>query len=146
MTLFKSPLPYTLAALAAAALLSACNRPADAPTAGQQVDTTIAKAEQKMDEVKADAKAAGQDAQGAMAKAADAVADKTKDAGITVAVNAALAKDPSLSALKIDVDTVGARVALHGTAPDAVSRERATTLAAGVDGVASVDNQLSVKP
>jgi hyperosmotically inducible periplasmic protein len=73
------------------------------------------------------------------------VSDKIGDAVITSSVKAELAKDPNLSALKINVDTDNGRVALRGTAPDNVARERATTLAAGVKGVVGVDNQLTVE-
>ncbi len=117
-----------LTALAAALTLTACNRNEDGRTTGQQVDRTVAKAEKK--------------AEGAM----DTVAIKAKDAVITSSVNAELAKDSQLSALRINVDTVEGRVALKGTAPDSASRERATTLAQRVDGVKSVDNQLTVAP
>ncbi len=68
------------------------------------------------------------------------------DAAITVAVNAALAKDSQLSALSIDVDTVDGKVVLDGRAPDDAARDRATVLAQAVDGVRSVDNRLSVQP
>lgn len=114
---------WTVAAIVAAATLSAaCNRTAEqatapAPTVGQQVDRTIAD-----------------------------VTDKTKDVTITTKVNAELARDPALSALSIDVDTVDGRVSLRGKAPDAAALERATTLARGVEGVVSVDNQLVVEP
>ena len=66
------------------------------------------------------------------------------DASVTASINAELAKDPTLSAIKIDVDTEAGRVALKGSAPDAESRERATRLAQAVKGVVSVDNQLRV--
>jgi osmotically-inducible protein OsmY len=59
-------------------------------------------------------------------------------------VNAELAKDTELSALKINVDTSQGRVILRGSAPNEASRERATTLVARVDGVLGVDNQLTV--
>lgn len=78
-------------------------------------------------------------------QAADASTSKAKDAMITTAINAELARDSRLSALRIDVDTNDGRVELHGTAPDADSRERATQLASSVDGVKSVDNQLTVQ-
>ena len=77
-------------------------------------------------------------------KAVDAVGSKVKDAAITTGINAELARDATLSALKIDVDTNGGKVAMHGTAPDAAARERATQLAKKVDGVVSVDNQLQI--
>jgi osmotically-inducible protein OsmY len=121
------------AAVAAALSLAACNR-ADEPTAGQRVDGAVA-----------DAKQAAQEAKQAGAQAADTVKDGAMDATITTKINAALAADDKLSAIKIDVDTRDGRVTLNGSAPDAVSRERATTLAAAVEGVSSVDNRLAVK-
>ena len=57
-----------------------------------------------------------------------------------------MTKDTQLSALSINVDTVAGRVALRGTAPDNMARDRATQLASGVEGVKAVDNQLTVSP
>ena len=68
------------------------------------------------------------------------------DVTIGTKLKAALAADPELSALKINVDTDNGRVALRGTAPSEAARERATQLASNVKGVVSVDNQLSVAP
>jgi hyperosmotically inducible protein len=145
-----------LTAIVAAAVLGACDRSEDSRTAGQRLDAAVAKVEQKSDEAqakmrqdtaefKADAKQAGAelkaDAKQAGAEAKSAIGD----ASITASINAELAKDKELSALRINVDTVNGRVALHGTAPTDSARERATRLAMGVDGVHSVDNQLSVK-
>ena len=76
--------------------------------------------------------------------AGEAAANKVADAVTTASVNAELARDPKLSALAIDVDTSAGRVALHGSAPDQASRSRAAQLAAGVNGVVSVDNQLKI--
>ena len=73
-------------------------------------------------------------------------ADEALDAAITTAVNAELAKDSDLSAFKIDVDTSSGRVVLNGTAPSEQARDRATQLAAGVQGVVSVDNMLTIEP
>lgn len=67
-----------------------------------------------------------------------------EDAAVTATINAELAKDPKLSALKIDVDTSNGRVSLKGKAPDTDSRERATQIASAVRGVQSVDNQLQI--
>lgn len=72
------------------------------------------------------------------------MAEAFSDAGITVAVKRALAADPALSALKIDVDTQDGVVRLRGPAPDEKSRERAGVLAAAPQGVRSVENQLIV--
>ena len=125
----------TLTVLASLALLGACNRNDDGRTVGQQVDQTVAKVEQKSEEAK-----------DATAQAADRVGDKAKDLSITASINAELARDEKLSALSINVDTVGGRVTLRGTAPDGDARSRASTLAHAVTGVVSVDNQLSVSP
>lgn len=112
------------AALGAAALLAACGD--DSRTVGQQVDQTLEQAGQK----------AGQ--------AADTTVAVVTDAAITAAVNARLAGDEKLSVLKIDVDTVDGRVSLSGQAPDESARQRATELAAAVDGVRTVNNMLVV--
>jgi osmotically-inducible protein OsmY len=137
------PIAAVTAALAVAAL-AACNRPADDRTAGERVDQAVGKTERKANEVKEEARSAAGNINQSAERAATDVSDKVKDAAITTAVNAKLAQDKTLSALRIDVDTVGGKVSLRGTAPDPAARERATTLASSVDGVVSVDNQLVV--
>ena len=118
-------------------------------TAGQKVDDAVATTERKATEVKDDIKDAAAKGTAEMKDAANQAATATKkvisNAAITTAVNAELAKDKDLSALKINVDTDAGRVALNGTAPDAAAKQRATTLAAAVDGVLSVDNRLTVR-
>jgi osmotically-inducible protein OsmY len=121
-------------ALALSAALVGCDRPDDGQTVGQRVDETVAKTERKADEMKQGAENAG-------ARAADAASDAT----ITAEVKAALAADPQLSALRIDVDTASGVVTLRGPAPDEQSRGRATQLAAAPKGVMRVDNQLTLK-
>lgn len=159
-------LATTLIAAVATFTLAACGRD-DSRTVGQQVDSTIAKVEKKADEMKADAKANTDQAvastEAAAAKAGQAinqtadkvanrveagtavVAEKVADASITTLVNAELAKDPALSALRINVDTNNGRVLLRGSAPSNLARDRATALAAKVKGVSTVDNQLEVR-
>lgn len=153
----RSPASLTLAALTAAALLalSACSKNDDR-TAGQQLDSAIAKTEAAADKAGAEIRQESAEAKAAMERSANQAANavenaankveaKTSDAMITAAVNAELAKDPSLSALKIDVDTRDGRVMLQGTAPSTMARDRATTLAAAVKGVSSVENRLEVR-
>ena len=72
--------------------------------------------------------------------------DKVEDAVITASVKTEIAKDADLSALHINVDTDNGNVALRGTAPSLTAKEHATTLAAAVKGVTSVDNKLSIDP
>jgi osmotically-inducible protein OsmY len=122
------------AAIVAALALAACSpRDDDNRTVGQQVDQAVANAKQGAQEAQQEAK-----------EAAGTVAAAASDATITTKINAALAADDQLKALRIDVDTSAGRVVLTGTAPDAVSKDRATTLAKAVEGVVAVDNRLTV--
>ncbi|MBX3618881.1 MAG: BON domain-containing protein [Rhizobacter sp.] len=132
-------------ALAAALALSACDRRDDNMTAGERLDTAVASADQKADQMKADAKREGAEVRSDVNRAVDQAGDKMKDASITTKVNAELAQDSELSALKINVDTNEGRVVLRGTAPSDSARDRATMLAQRVDGVLAVDNQLTVR-
>lgn len=122
------------AAVAAMLALSACNKRDDQPV-GQTVDRSVASAKAEMK----DAKEASKDA-------AAMVGALATDATITTKINAALVADDQLKALKINVDTKDGKVVLTGTAPDAGSRDRATTIALAVGGVVDVDNRLSVQP
>jgi hyperosmotically inducible periplasmic protein len=143
-------------ALVSSFLMIGCEKQDDR-TAGQKLDSAIAKTEQKADEAKVATENAAarteqkiDNATDQMAAKVDSTTDKmatkAEDVAITAKVNAALAGDPKLSALKIDVDTISGRVNLSGFAPDAASRERATQLTQGVKGVVSVDNRLEVRP
>lgn len=119
--------------------LAACdNKTPTTETAGQKLDSVIASTEQKTDQLSADAKVNA-------AEAKKDTSEALSDAAITTRVNAQLAADPALSAIKIDVDTSNGRVRLSGTAPDDQARDRATTMASAVTGVVSVDNQLKVE-
>ena len=91
-----------------------------------------------------EAKVAMDNAKTATENAASKMGEKIDDAVITTSVKAELAKDPKLSAMKINVDTNQGRVLLKGTAPSNEAREHATTLAQNVKGVVGVDNQLTV--
>lgn len=127
-----------LGALALAAALSACGRQQDDElSAGQRVDNATAEAKRDSRELMADARMSARDA-------ADTTARVSSDMNITAKVNAALAVDDKLKATQINVDTRDGQVTLSGQAPDATSRERATTLAQAVDGVKQVNNQLVV--
>lgn len=133
-----------IAAVFAATSLGACDRGAQERTAGQKIDSAMSKAEQKIESAKdkmdQGATEAKRDVKDATADAKNAVNDAT----ITASVNAKLASDKELSALRINVDTVDGRVALRGSAPTPSARDRATQLASAVDGVRSVENQLVI--
>jgi osmotically-inducible protein OsmY len=132
------------AAVAALLALGACGQKQDDTTMGQKMDTAATKTEQVASEVKTDVTNAAQDAKVAITNAGEKMAEKLDDATITAEVNAGLAKDATLSALKINVDTRDGRVTLKGPAPSADARARATEIAKSVKGVSAVDNQLTV--
>lgn len=149
---FQTRLTATAALLASIALVG-CDRPSD--TVRTDTTTTppavVVERTPTAPSVQADVDAAKRSADAAVANAADAARStgevagaKVADAIITTEVNAELVKDQTLSALRIDVDTSGGRVALKGTAPNEAARERATLLASAVKGVVSVDNQLKI--
>ena len=131
--------------LAAAAALTACGKSDDQRTVGQKLDTAVAKTERAAAQANADAKVAAGEAKQATKEATASVSATARDVTITAKIKAELAKDPSLSAIRIDVDTRDGRVALSGTAPYDEARERATRLASAVEGVSGVDNRLVIK-
>ncbi|MEO5661588.1 MAG: BON domain-containing protein [Polaromonas sp.] len=157
-----------LTALVLALALSACSKPAANQTAGQKLDAAIAqtgqaaaeaklKTEQSADQAKAKTeetfanagaalKNATQHAESSARVAASKAIEKMDDMAITAAVSTQLAKDPDLSAFKINVDTKDGAVTLKGSAPTEAARERAGAVAKTFNGVQSVDNQLIIKP
>ncbi|MEJ7929946.1 BON domain-containing protein [Ramlibacter sp. AN1015] len=72
-------------------------------------------------------------------------ADERSDMQLTARVNAQLAQDEELSAMRIDVDTNDGRVTLKGPVRSDEAKQRAERLAREVEGVAQVDNELEVK-
>lgn len=165
----NTAMPHSRAWLAvlvagAALTLAACDK-SDNRTAGEKLDSAVAKTEQAADtaaakteqalkdaKAKADTSGVTADVKEGMANAKEAaknagaaVSATVDDAAITASVTAGLAKDPDLSAIKIDVDTKGGAVSLKGPAPSAAAKARAEEIAKGVQGVTSVDNQLDVK-
>ena len=135
-------LPVTAVVLATMSLV-ACNRNESA-SVERNADAAANRVERSADRVADSTREAARDGADATKNAANMMGDKVADAVITTSINAELAKDTALSALKINVDTRDGKVMLRGTAPDATARDRATKLASGVKGVTSVDNQLTV--
>ena len=135
----------TIAAVVATMALAGCDK-RDQTDARDGSGSTVASADQRARDMGKDARSSLDKAKDATENAAAKMGDKVDDAVITTAVKTELAKDKSLSALKINVDTANGRVALKGKAPSNEAREHATTLAQNVKGVVSVDNQLAVEP
>ena len=163
---YRQPTQRMVSFLAISALalgLAACGKKDEEQTVGQKLDAAVAKTEQaaadaqrkteqamettsaKVEDGAAKAEAALKDAGDAAKEAAGKALGVADDAAITAQVAAGLAKDPELSALKINVDTKGGVVTLSGPAPTAQAKERATGIAKGVKGVGGVNNQLTVQ-
>lgn len=155
-----------LAAASAVALLlalGACGRPADeagsvarsdigaarttpSARAGQQAAPVAnAKADPAMDRAAQSTKSMGAAAADKTRELGSTAAGKVDDASITAKVNAALAADKELSAIRIDADTQNGVVTLSGPAPTATAKEHAGEVARGIKGVTSVNNQLTLK-
>lgn len=138
------------------AALGACSKTGESKTAGERVDSAVAKTEQAATDAKnkvesslasaGDAmKRDAQKAEDSSKKMASSISSKVDDLTITASVSAALAKDPDLSAIKINVDTKDGNVTLNGPSPSAAAKDKATVLAKSVKGVTAVDNKLVVK-
>ena len=141
-----------LAVSALALGLAACGK-TEEPTVGQRLDSAVKKTEQAAADARVKAESAMQNAETKMEQgaanaeatakdAANTAKGAIDDATITAQVNAGLAKDPDLSALKINVETVNGKVTLNGPAPSTVARDRAEAIAKSVTGVTSVNYQL----
>lgn len=67
------------------------------------------------------------------------------DAAITTKVKAAIFNEPTLKSAEINVETFKQVVQLSGFVTSQANIDRATTLARGVNGVASVKNDMRLK-
>ncbi len=140
--------PLLALACSAAVLLAltACNKAEDGKTVGQSIDSGIAKTEQAAKDAGNAVKEAAKEAEAKGSQASTTMGEKIDDITITATVSTGLAKDPDLSAIKIDVDTKDGVVTLSGPAPTAAAKDKATDIAKQVKGVTSVNNKLVVKP
>lgn len=66
------------------------------------------------------------------------------DGRITTAVKSRLIADKYVDGLRINVETYEGVVTLRGTVSSSLPREQAERLAAGVDGVKSVQNEIRI--
>jgi len=74
------------------------------------------------------------------------IKETTHDATLTTKVKSALAADVGLRTLTgISVDSDGSTVTLKGSVDTAANKSRAEQVARGVDGVATVKNELTVQ-
>ena len=124
--------------------LAACDQKPSAVKVGQDIDRTIDKTGQQITQ-------AADKVEDKMDQARSAVSEKAASAGATIAdatitakVKSALIAEPGLKSTGIDVVTEKGVVSLFGTTVSDASRDRATQLAAAVEGVKAVENNLAV--
>lgn len=113
-------------------------------TLGERVDATIERGGNAVRGIGNDVQ---RSADGVVERGAETIAraaGAVGDAGITASIKTALAADPGLSALKIDVDTHQGVVTLRGPAPSIEARDRASVLARAPQGVVDVRNELQL--
>lgn len=82
---------------------------------------------------------------GSSGSATSEVKQDAKDSWLTGKVKAALAADVGLKTWDIDVDSAGTTVTLNGVVDTEATKKRAADVARGVEGVATVKNNLTVK-
>ena len=92
---------------------------------------------EKMEQAGSDTAAAAKDAYHGTERAVE-------DTTITAKVKTALARDKSVSAAAIHVDTVAGIVTLKGSVPSPEVAQQAAQIAGRTEGVKSVNNQLMV--
>jgi hyperosmotically inducible periplasmic protein len=80
----------------------------------------------------------------AVTRGHETVGEYVDDATISSRVKTRFAKDPSVSAMRIHVDTDKGVVSLSGTAKSSSERQQAESIAVGVPGVQSVQNNITV--
>jgi hyperosmotically inducible periplasmic protein len=143
------PIPLKIVALLlSAVMLTACGKKDE--TLGQRVDGAVADTKEAAKKATSEATAAVEKSMEKTTEAAKEdklkVTETLEDAAITTSITASIAKDPDLSAFKIDVATKNGNVSMHGSAPTEQARVRAMAIAQSVKGVLQVDNQLTIKP
>jgi len=117
-----------------ALLATGCDRKPAEQTSGEKVDNAVADTKQKANELG-----------DTMERKADQAGQAIDDAAITTSIKAKYLADDTLKGLDISVETQQGVVTLTGSVQSDSAKELATTIAQGVDGVTSVNNQLTVK-
>lgn len=116
---------------------------ASAEQAGKDI---TAAAERAGDSAKQKLEEAGDTATKKLAEAGDSAKKNIADASLTASIKAKLIANKDVKAVSIDVDTLGGKVTLRGTAQTAAQKDAAERIARETDGVISVDNRIVVSP
>ena len=81
-----------------------------------------------------------------VAREQQTVGSYVDDAGITAAVKAKMAEDPTVAATSISVETLNGTVQLSGFAKSQAERDRAESIARNTRHVREVRNSIVVRP
>lgn len=107
--------------------------------------TTTTYSAPTMPAVGASASAMASDAMSGASQALSNAEIKLDNGALTAEVKTALLAAADVKALQIDVDSKDGVVTLNGTQDTSAAIDRAVAVAKGTDGVALVDNQLTVQ-
>lgn len=136
----------SLAAIALASSLALLATGCDRKPADQTVsDSNQTTAGQKMDNAIANSKQETHELGSTLEQKADQAGQAIDDTAITTSVKSKYLADDTLKGLDISVATEHGVVTLTGTVQSDSAKDLATKIAQGVNGVASVNNQLAVK-
>lgn len=124
--------------------LGACDQKPSAEKVGKDINRAVDKAGQQVEQAANTAEKKIEQATDTAGKTMTEAGKAIDDVALTAKVKSALIAEPGLKALAIDVDTAGGVVTLHGTANTLENRDKATQVAANVQGVKSVKNNLIV--
>lgn len=124
--------------------LVACDQKPSAEQVGQDIDRAVDKTSQQASQAADKAEDKMDQAKSTMSDKAASAGSTVADAAITAKVKSALIAEPGLKSTGIDVVTEKGVVSLFGTTESNVNRERATQVAANIEGVKAVENNLAI--
>jgi len=140
---YRRTLAVTTAGVLALSV-AACDQNVSTEKVGQDIDRTVDKTGQQVSQAVDIAEQKMADAKSAVVEGANKVGTAVGDAAITAKVKSALLTEKGLPSNGIDVITEQGVVSLFGTTTSDASRQQATQLAAAVEGVKAVENNLAV--
>ena len=130
--------PYLVAlGLASSLFMVGCDRNDNAADTNADINTTTENAANETEQ-------AASNAANETEQAANNVGEKIDDGVITTKVKTALLADDTVKGLDINVDTLNGTVTLNGVVESQAQVDRAVQVAQGVEGVANVQNNLTV--
>lgn len=134
-------------------LLTACDDNSQGRTAGQQLDSAIARTEKAGGQTMATVRELADDArakvesgkiQETLKAAGQKISTEAEDIAVTGKIRSAFLQNPELSGSQLDVETDKGVVTLKGRAPSKAAAAKAEEIANSVPSVSKVNNQISI--